>query len=153
MENFTLAGVGNRFLAHFIDGIILTAVVMILMMIFGGAMMAGMSAVESGEMSQESAVAAFVSAYLGMIVLIFAIQILYFTFMDSTPKGTIGKRALKIRVVTQDGRTMTRGESFLRAIGKVLSGLICSIGFIIAFFSKDEKALHDIMAKTSVVKA
>ena len=58
MENVKLAGFGKRFLAYLIDGILLSIVLSIVLIPFGGLLgIMGMKAAEGGEMSDEAAVA------------------------------------------------------------------------------------------------
>ena len=65
--------------------------------------------------------------------------------------ATLGKMACKIKVVTADGGRV----SYLRALGryfaKMLSGFTCLIGFIIAAFDGQKRALHDHICNTRVV--
>jgi len=78
---------------------------------------------------------------------------LYFALMESSPRGaTVGKMALGLRVVDEQGQRI----SFLRATGrffaKFISGLILMIGYLMVAFTDRKRGLHDIMAGTLVVK-
>lgn len=67
--------------------------------------------------------------------------------------ATVGKKALKIKVVKADGGDLTWGVAIMReVVGKFVSGLTSSIGYIIAAFTSRKQALHDYIAKTVVVK-
>jgi uncharacterized RDD family membrane protein YckC len=79
---------------------------------------------------------------------------LYFALMESSSRqATLGKLALGIKVTDLEGRRL----SFLRATGrhcgKILSGLILGIGFIMAGLSAKKQALHDMLANTLVVRS
>lgn len=77
---------------------------------------------------------------------------LYFSLQESSrAQATVGKQLFKIKVTDlHKGRI-----SFLRAsgrhFGKVLSGILLGIGFIMAAFTPRKQALHDMMAGCLVV--
>jgi uncharacterized RDD family membrane protein YckC len=71
--------------------------------------------------------------------------------MESMKGATIGKMALGIKVTDLNGERITFGRATGRYFGKILSGLTLCIGYIIAGFSQQKQALHDILAKTLVV--
>ncbi len=97
-------------------------------------------------------------AYLGFgLVLTRLITIvvfwLYFALMESSKRqGTLGKNILKIKVVNEQGNVISFGKATIRHLGKILSGLIFLIGFIMMFFTKKQQCLHDLIAKTLVIK-
>jgi uncharacterized RDD family membrane protein YckC len=75
----------------------------------------------------------------------------YYAGMESSSRqATIGKSIMGIYVTDFDGQRI----SFLRATGryfaKILSALILMIGFIMAAFTARKQALHDIIAGTLV---
>ena len=65
--------------------------------------------------------------------------------------ATVGKMAMKIRVVTAEGQKV----SYLRALGryfaKLLSGMILMIGYLMAAFDDEKRALHDRICNTRVI--
>lgn len=78
---------------------------------------------------------------------------LYFSLMESSERGaTVGKMAVGLRVVTDQGQRL----SFLNATGryfaKFISAMILGIGFLMIAFSDRKRGLHDIIAGTLVVK-
>lgn len=83
----------------------------------------------------------------------FAIGLLYFASMESSASGgTLGKRAVGIRVVNLSRQRISFGNAVGRHFGKILSGLILLIGFLMAGFTARKQALHDMMAGTLVIK-
>jgi uncharacterized RDD family membrane protein YckC len=67
--------------------------------------------------------------------------------------GTPGKRILHLRVVTATGNPITWGRGFGRFFAEILNGLIpFSIGYIIAAFDSQKRAVHDHIAGTRVIK-
>ena len=86
----------------------------------------------------------------GFIVLI---PWLYSAYQESSEsQATIGKRMLGIRVTDLSGNRISFGQATGRHFGKILSSLICSIGFIMAGFTEKKQALHDMLASTLVVR-
>jgi uncharacterized RDD family membrane protein YckC len=89
----------------------------------------------------------------GLLTLSTVAQWLYFALLESSSKqATVGKMALGIRVTDLDGRRITFGRATGRHFGKILSGLILGIGFLMAAFTERKQALHDMLAGTLVVR-
>ncbi|TQV64451.1 MAG: RDD family protein [Sulfurovum sp.] len=82
--------------------------------------------------------------FLPMIV----IRILFFYFNSQT----MGYRAYDIELV--DGLTLEKASLFsiiFREFSSILS-ILTVFGFLMMFFRKDKKALHDILSNTAVVQ-
>jgi len=77
----------------------------------------------------------------------------YFSGMESSPlQGTIGKLAVGLYVTDLQGQRISFGRATGRHFGKFLSGLILSIGYIMAGFTKKKQGLHDIIASCLVLR-
>jgi len=78
----------------------------------------------------------------------------YFAYFYQKKGATPGKLLFNMRVVdAQTGANLNLKQTILREmIGKVLSGLFLGIGYIIAAFREDRKALHDLLAGTQVLR-
>jgi uncharacterized RDD family membrane protein YckC len=71
----------------------------------------------------------------------------------SALKGSLGKRALGLAVVNADGEGITFLNALVRSFGKVmLLTLFWGIGFLSIFFTEHKQGLHDLLAKTYVIK-
>lgn len=129
--NGKYASVGKRFLAMIIDGLILG---FISYLIFGRG---DSYTIPSFGMS------------LGPVIL----SGLYFIIQESSSRqATLGKRVMNIHIETSDGKDLDFLKATIRFAGKFLSSLILLIGYIMAFFSKENLTLHDRIAKTIVVE-
>ena len=64
--------------------------------------------------------------------------------------GAFGKMAVGIKVTTPEGQPISYLRAFGRAWAEQLSGLICNIGYIIAAFDDQKRALHDHICNTRV---
>ncbi|MES2809863.1 MAG: RDD family protein [Bacteroidota bacterium] len=73
--------------------------------------------------------------------------------MESSAKqGTYGKQILKIRVCNMQGDPITTSHATGRNLAKVFSVLTLGVGYLMAFFNKQQQCLHDRIAGTLVVK-
>jgi len=139
-----------RFAAKFIDGIILNVVLLPLNLLTQAPMMAldGQSP-EAAAAALPSAMALF-GAYM---VVAMALPVCYHGFMVGKWGASLGKMACGLKVLTPDGQPVTMARAFGRAAAEIVSGLTCSIGYLIAAFDDEKRALHDHMATTRVVKS
>lgn len=84
-------------------------------------------------------------------LLFVAIPVLYETIMVGTWGGSLGKLFVGVRVRGQAGQRIGYARSLGRAGAKFLSLAICFVGFVIAGFDPQKRALHDWLAGTYVV--
>lgn len=73
-------------------------------------------------------------------------------FESSGWKATPGKMALGIKVTDTNGEQISFGQATGRYFGKFVSGIILGIGFIMAGFTDQKQALHDLIANTLVLQ-
>ena len=82
------------------------------------------------------------------------ITVIYYVLFTVNYGQTLGKMALGIRVIRQDGGPSSWGAILFReTIGKFFSAITLLIGYIMVGFDPKKRALHDRLAKTYVVKA
>lgn len=164
---YTYAGFWMRFLAYLIDSFILMPVIgflaFIAVIISGGTALLnrGVSYNYTYPMmmdryyysdSPASSVVGGAFALIFYILLPLAVYS-YFAFCESSVwQGTPGKKLLGMIVTDENGNRLTFGKAFGRNVAKILSGLICSIGYIMAGFTEKRQALHDIIARTLVLR-
>jgi uncharacterized RDD family membrane protein YckC len=127
------AGFWIRFVASFIDGLVL----LIPQMIVGGLMaVANFGAMQA------------VAANLASLLMTWA----YYIFMTNNYQATLGKKAVGIKVFSTRPENLTLNQVLLReTVGKLVSMLTLSIGYIIAGFTQKKQALHDMIAGTVVI--
>ncbi|MFQ5709629.1 MAG: RDD family protein [bacterium] len=64
---------------------------------------------------------------------------------------SLGRKFLNIAVLDQDGEPIGIGRAFLReVIGRWISGLVCYIGYLNAFWDANKQMWHDKMANCYV---
>ncbi|RDV14662.1 RDD family protein [Pontibacter diazotrophicus] len=76
----------------------------------------------------------------------------YAGFESSSYQATPGKQAMGIFVTDTEGYAISFSRATGRFFGRLLSGLILLFGYIMAAFTERRQALHDILAKTLVLK-
>jgi uncharacterized RDD family membrane protein YckC len=155
--NTNYAGFWLRFVAIIIDAIIIGVVQsFIILPILAVAGFNFASGIQNGDMSEAETVGmiAGMMATMGTTILISAvISIFYFVLMETSRfQGTVGKIALGLIVTDMNGEKLDLSKSLIRNLGKIISGMILYIGYIMAGFTEKKQGLHDIIANTLVVK-
>jgi uncharacterized RDD family membrane protein YckC len=141
--------------AYLIDGIVIGIPLSIVIGIVFAAVLSG--PLSSGnEREIERAAAGSAGAFIIVYLLAFVAIWLYEAMMlSSAAGGTVGKRALGLRVVRgTDGSRLSFGRATGRFFAKAfLTGLIpFGIGYMMAGFTDRKRALHDMIADTVVIK-
>lgn len=144
-SNMRIAGVWERFGALLIDGIVMNICAYVLSFIvgFGIGIIAGANSVDNETTILISTIAGYI------IRIIFCLG--YEAFFLSNYGATPGKMLFHIKVL-YNGRYLTKSRAIGRYFAKCLSGLILCIGYFVAFFNQEHKALHDNICDTIVVK-
>lgn len=146
LDDQALASRGSRLAARFVDGIILVAIVLPAVFLGGAA---------SGANSETAGNVMLVLMGLGLLAL--GIVNLYFLSRDGQ---TLGKKALKVRIVMLDGDKARLGRILvMRILAPGLLGSVPIVGPIFAIvnilfiFGAEQRCLHDHFAGTKVVVA
>ena len=167
-REYYYAGFWRRFAAYLIDELLIGAVTFFLLLpiylIFGIGIFAidnmdkyhNYSAVTVFQYYEDDITPAvvfgiiFIALIIGITSLI--IQWLYFALMESSSRqATLGKMALGLKVTDMRGNRVTFARATGRYFGKIVSGLILNIGYIMAAFTERKQALHDMMANCLVI--
>lgn len=80
------------------------------------------------------------------------LQLIYEAFFLVRFGATPGKMIFKLRVITPDGGGISWGRAIGRYFAKMLSSITLLIGYIMAGFDSEKRALHDYIAGTRVIK-
>ena len=143
---FELAGLGTRFCAMLVDTLLLGAITAVLFCI---GLMASAAAWFEFKGGSEWIVAGIVA--LGIALLSEG----YFILFEWLMRGqTPGKKAMKVRVIRDDGTPATAYEVLVRNVLRLIDFLPVAygVGAIVMFFSRLSKRLGDIAAGTIVIK-
>ena len=88
-----------------------------------------------------------------IVISVAGIVFLYFTLLESSfLQGSLGKVALKMKLVAENGERITYITSVKRFFIKCISFLPYGLPLIVVGFSKKKQGLHDMFAKSYVVK-
>jgi len=78
---------------------------------------------------------------------------IYYASLESSAwQATLGKKILGLKVTDLAGNRISFGRASGRFFGKILSGMIIGIGFLMAGFTERKQALHDILAGCLVLR-
>lgn len=142
----TYGGFWIRFAAKMIDGILL-AIVQWIILIPLSILMAP-STVQNGGNGLPPGFFIF----FGVQMLVsFALPVVYNTYFIGRFGATLGKMACRLRVVTPEGEKVTYMRALGRICAEIISYMILAIGYIMAAFDDEKRALHDRICSTRVV--
>jgi uncharacterized RDD family membrane protein YckC/ribosomal protein L40E len=148
------AGFWVRLLAIFIDGILLGVVISIVVGVIAAVILG--SKLNSDWLSSFETSGKFDSTfwiiYLIYIVCVYAVQTIYYTVAIGKWGKTIGKAALKLKVVKPDGSRVSYWRAFGRSLAYQLNGFTMGLSFLIIAFTSKKRGLHDYIADTIVIK-
>ena len=155
---YPYGGFWKRFAAFLIDAFIITIPLTVLYMVWMlrtmGPLMTQINA-SAAQAPTPDMIPGIMQLYGGMLafqVISFLVFWLYYAFMESSSyQATLGKMALRLKVVNAKGKRITFWHATGRTLAKWISGITLYIGFLIAGANKHKQALHDIIASTYVV--
>ena len=155
-DPWVLAEWWRRAAAAIIDGVIVGVVALILLIPFA---ILGLS------VDTDGGAVAFGAGFLGFLLLLVVASFLYAPVLMARTNGqTLGKMATDIRVVRANGRAMEFGWAFLREVvvkGLVFGvlsttftfGLASLLDWLWPLWDGENRALHDLIVDTRVVRA
>ena len=80
-------------------------------------------------------------------------EFLYFgLFESSRRRATLGRIALGLQITDVHGNRIGLGRALLRRLARILSAITFGIGFLVSLLSKRRQTLHDLLARTLVVR-
>ncbi len=150
------AGIGARFLAALMDGVIIGIPIGIMSTVLSAMLAARVVTRAAGKTYNPGMAATDVGSVFAGFGFIMIISVLlswaYFAMMESSSwQGTIGKRIMGIQVTDINGGRISLGRATIRlAVKAFLSGWFL-IGYIMAFFTQRKQTLHDMIAGTLVL--
>lgn len=143
VSHWHYGGFWIRFVAKFIDGILVILVQVVLASAFFGTF---------GAQFIPSVMATAPTGRRATFqVISYAIAIAYEVLFLRYRGATLGKIALGLKVVRSDGESLGWGVSFGRYFMTIVSALILGIGYIMAGFDEQKRALHDRVCDTRVI--
>ena len=86
-----------------------------------------------------------------LVAFLLLVKLSYFAAFTAVGGQTIGKMALRIRVVTAEDETVNGPLAVKRTLAGVASAVTLGIGFLPALLGSERRALHDRLTHTRVV--
>lgn len=140
-SQLAFASVGRRFAAIFLDGLVLSIPLIIIMFAFL------IPAMASGQEEPPN-------WFVWVSWLYVPVYIAYEGFMLQYKGQTLGKMAMKVKVVAATGEQISGGQAWGRALCRALFVSCLSLfNYLPAFFTKEKTCIHDMAARTRVVNA
>jgi len=141
-----------RFVALFIDSVIISivsAIINIPLVLLMGLGSAG--AIANLGSGSTAGLGLFMGLYGVLILINLAIGIGYYVYFVSSRGATLGKQALGLKIIRTDGGPISPGLALGRYLCYMIDGIILYIGFIMAGFDPEKRALHDRICDTRVI--
>lgn len=134
-----------RVVARLIDAILLNVVFLIVRIPFGVAMFT------PGFGREPGALVAMLGTTILLGLLNTAAAACYEIFFIAARGATIGKMIFGLKVIRADGSPVSLGLSTGRYFAQWISAMILFIGYIMAAFDDQKRALHDRICETRVI--
>jgi uncharacterized RDD family membrane protein YckC len=142
------AGFWRRCAAMLIDGLLLGVVMAVVQLVVSAGAIGTLASMNDGS----AGLMALAGSFMLLMLIAFVGQWLYFALFEAgSRQATPGKLALGIKVVDEVGARIGFGRASGRYFGKIISGMVLYIGFVMAGFGDRKQALHDMIANTFVV--
>ena len=151
------AGFWIRFVAAFIDGLIVgVPFAIVFFVVEGSAIRAYTDCVSNAAATGTLSTTCF-GVYIGSIgyweLIGLVVELVYFVALWSLLGGTLGQRMLGLHVVdAATGKNISIGRALGRFVGYVISTAALDIGLIWAAFDPRKQGWHDKIASTFVVR-
>jgi uncharacterized RDD family membrane protein YckC len=136
---FRYAGFWIRVLAVIIDSIILQVLQYAVFIPLGLTTFTGSRDLQS-------------AAAIMSIMILVVLNLVYYVVFWSQFGATPGKMALGLKVVRADGGPVSVGQSIGRYFAEILSGITLGIGYMMAGWDSEKRALHDRICETRVIR-
>jgi len=142
-----------RFVARLIDGIIVgiaNAIIRIPFLLLFGLGAGGLG--RGRDLGDGMIFVPSLAGFLGISTLIgLAIGVAYEVYFLSAHGATPGKMALGLKVIRADGGPISPMLALARYFASWVSAIILMIGYIMAAFDPEKRALHDRICETRVI--
>ena len=138
---------GRRFLAWLIDNVVIGTAAVVVLFASGGA--AEFMAEVDGSAPNPFAFA----PSFPLILMVLALQFVYYGAMWSRDGQSLGKRAMGVEVVGRDGGLLSFASAGLRGtFGYWVSGTVFYLGYLWALFDANDETWHDKLFNSEVVR-
>ena len=138
---FRYGTIRARFGAVFLDGILIDLVIYLPLVLW-----LGMGSIAPQARAQLPAAEQDI-----ILALQYTLPAIYEILMIGFFGATLGKMAAKVKVITAEGGRVGFGRATGRHFAKILSGIVLCIGYLMAIWDPEKRALHDRICGTRVI--
>jgi len=141
---------GERLVAYILDALILFVILIVAVVLLGGAVLTGsdFSAPNAPQIGPFAAISGLL-----FVLFVIIVSVGYFPFFWARGGQTPGMKPFGLYVVRdRDGGPVGLGQALLRLVGYWVNGIVLYIGFIWVFIDARRRGWHDLIAGTVVVK-
>ncbi|MDX9855303.1 MAG: RDD family protein [Parcubacteria group bacterium] len=138
-QNIHYAGFWIRYLAYFIDSIVVSIFGIPLFLLVNKMLFSGI---------EGATVLGSILPSLASMIVFWA----YYVYMTSEYQATLGKMAVGIKVVSNDFQKLSFEKVIMREVlGKLISSVTLYVGYMMAGFTSRKRALHDMISGSVVI--
>jgi uncharacterized RDD family membrane protein YckC len=150
IENARYAGLFRRIAASIVDSIVIA--ILLILILTGIILIFEVQLETHFSQSIHDFMYDFTSILTGITILL-GNFIYYAIFESSKYQGTIGKIIMRIKIVTNQGEKISFATSFFRLLLFYLFAIspFYIINFFTIIFTKEKKALHDMIFNTRII--
>jgi len=144
-----------RFLAYLIDGAVITLGIFVvgIPLVFLTGLGTFLSEIHPDEDFNDAGFWLIMGVIFLFVAVILAVTWLYHALMESSEwQATVGKRILELVVTDMAGRRVSFWRATGRHFAKIVSNMIYPFGHILAGFTAQKQALHDMIAGCLILR-
>jgi uncharacterized RDD family membrane protein YckC len=148
------AGLGKRFGAVLVDGVLISVFSGILMMVLTQVLLSGIAA--GGQGASEGLMGSLLGGTAVLLLLApMIVFFLYYVILEAHMSSTPGKKVLGMKIVSDDGGDISGVQSLIRNVLRYVDIFPSAyiVGVIAILVSDENKRIGDMVAGTQVVKA
>lgn len=145
------ASFGRRFVAKLLDGIILFVVGMVNNAVCAFLLLGTFNYFRPDVHGPEAVGRMLIFNFLTFVIgqgISIGYALYFIRRFDATP----GKLALGLRLVRADGSSLTKGRIVGRHFAEIINAFTLCIGYLMAAFDEERRALHDRICDTRVIR-
>ena len=150
LKRLEYAGFGRRFLAYFVDALIIFIITAVIQTSMGNNPFLALQNVNSLEEAQQmqKTTSTSLSSMMALLAALAYFMIFYVNYDGATP----GKKLMAIKLVRDDGSKVTYPVVFIRYLATFVSAITLGVGYLWMLWDKKNQTIHDKLANTVVIK-
>lgn len=136
------AGFWVRFVAYVIDSLIVGVLLLVVRIPLGLVLGVLPNAVSGTEI---------LFSYTLSDVILYVVRAAYFIVLTYHTGRTLGKRIMRLQVVSQGAMPSLKNIVYRETVGRFLCGFFFCAGYVVAGFDREKRGIHDMLSDTRVI--